>query len=238
MEQSYRVPSQMSYNIIWLGFLALANEKKAPVVHMENGSLMIHLDGIWMEIKRSMQRVYAVEMDRVWGYNERAPHEEDARQEEGFDNCLDNSFILMKAVMRMIEPRSRAFEALEMEYERKVMRGLKVAVSEKNRGLALDYAGLMTSEAGFRLAAITAKKLGEIELAERIEILGMEKEGARKQKKSAVVNPVESLLDNNEDVDLNNIRLKYGLGHQKKKIDASAAAVDSELGYSGSSFSF
>lgn len=36
------------------------------------------------------------------------------------------------------------------------MKGLKLAISEKNMGLALDYAHLMLTKEGFNLAARTA----------------------------------------------------------------------------------
>ena len=36
------------------------------------------------------------------------------------------------------------------------MKGLKLAISERNMGLALDYAHLMLTKEGFNLAARTA----------------------------------------------------------------------------------
>lgn len=78
--------------------------------------------------------------------------------------------------MAMVSPRldedtirgSAVLSRLNEEFERKVMQGVKVALSDQRYGLALDNAQLMMTETGFQLAARTAKNLGAVEVAERI----------------------------------------------------------------------
>ena len=143
------------------------------------------------------------------------------------------------------------------------MKGLKLAISEKNMGLALDYAHLMLTKEGFNLAARTAQKLRQEELAERIETLAIEKKERRalRTHQLSAQNPLKGLLEDHEGLDLNNIRLKYGTrvensllegSRQFGEIDADGETkkmeLDSEMGgvgvvgvdqgYSGSSFSF
>lgn len=67
----------------------------------------------------------------------------------------------------------------------------------------------------------------------------MEKRSGVLEEPEVKKNPILGLLDDHEEVDLNNIRMKYGLRSEKEQQEPKKLDFDSEVGYSGaSSFSF
>ena len=228
---------------------------------------------VWLKIKHFAscgERVLSVELDSILSYDVRFPFEQsehsfsEASAEEGGMGgilMLKNCMGLLSG--RLSEEQIRRNETLSLlngEYEKKVMKGVKVAISEKNMALALDYAQLMLTREGLTVAARMAQKLRQEELAERIEALALEKKEQRPPQSGGgrtENNPLKILLEDYEGLDLNNIRLKYGSRAEDSLQEEGRAYTEGEgegkkveqeyevggvgadpAGYSGSSFSF
>ena len=109
----------------------------------------------------------SVELDSILSYDVSFPFEqsEHSFRETSAEEGVMGGILMLKnciglLTVRLSEKQIRRNETLSLmnvEYEKKVMKGVKVAISEKNKAHALDYAQLMLTKEGLTVAARMAQ---------------------------------------------------------------------------------